>query len=440
MKEFELPINELNKGLRPYQGSKRNTGFMDTLINAKCAQADLIPFEPITDRSIDVTVSHPFPQIFIGSVFRILATSTIIYDVNTSWAKTSKLTSLSTDDIWDFMDFGDYLVLLNGAVIVYYDVSGTAYTSMASSSTFPRFLTGTNFKGQLVGGNVKTSWHDCGTKSLVWSKIGDVDFTPDKQNTAGYWQNVWDGDIKRVMRLNDVVMVYCENGVVAAIPSGPTFGFKELSGVGIPVKGAAGGNELEQVFVDQKNFLWRVKGNGEVIKLGYQDYMANLTAANIVISYDPSEKEFYITDGVTSYLLTEWGLSEVWQAPTSVASIDGDSLGVYTDLSNVTFELITDILDFGVRGLKTVEFMELGIDDANTVQTAVAYRYAKGGSFADLAYQVNNNEGVSHIGASAEEFKLKVKSSNYTGINLDWIKVHYKFTDKRYTRGQRNVG
>jgi len=363
MREFEFPIeDQIKAGIKPYRKTQRNVAGLETLINAKCGKEGLVPFESINDRRIGVTPSWPFPQLFVGGVYRLLADSATVYEISSTWTKTSKLTSLSTDDIWDFIDFGDYWVLLNGAVIAYYDVENTQYANMASSSTFPRILTGTNLKGRIVGGNVKTSWHDCGTQSVVWSKIGSVDFTPDRTNTAGYRQTLFDGDVKRVMALNDVAMAYCENGIMRMTPSGTTFGFKDMKGLGVPAKGAAGGDHNRHVFVDRQNFLWRAEGNGELKKLGYQDEMATLTAASIVVAYDPLKQEFYIGDGSKSYLLTDYGLSQVWQSPTSVDSVDGDTVGVAINLSNMTFELVTDDLDFGSRGLKSIGQLELGAD------------------------------------------------------------------------------
>ena len=444
MKEFDFPITtHLGKGLRPYRSNTRNSDWATECYNAKPSEQGLIPFEPLTDRMVSVVYAHPFPQVFIGYKYRLLADSATIYELNGAWAKTSKLTSLSTDDIWDFIDFGDYWVLLNGAVIAYIDLVSDpgvpAYASMASSATFPRIATGTNFKGRLVGGNVKTAWHGADTGSVIWSKIGSVVFTPDKQNTAGLWRTPFDGDVKRVMRLNDVVMVYCENGIVAMAPAlvgtAAGFGFKELAHVGIPAKGAAGGNENKQVFVDQENFLWRAEGNGKLEKLGYQEYMANLTAANIVISYDSGKDEFYISDGVTGYLLTQWGLCQVLQSVGSAQYVDRDSVGSFTASADNDFKLTTDDLDFGVRGRKTLTEVELGIDDDGTVEVATQYRYDKKNSLTTHPWVPVNIEGVAHPRTTAPEMRIKIRSSDYTNVNLDYIKAHIQFDDRRYVRG-----
>jgi len=440
MKEFDFPIAmKLGSGLRPYRSNTRNSDWPITVFNVKASELGLVPFEPVTDRMVDITYSHPFPQLFIGYQFRLLADSAKIYTLDGSWAKTLRQSGLSTDDIWDFMDFGDYWVLLNGAVIAFYNVSGATYSSMASSSTFPRITTGTAFKGRLVGGNVKTSWHDTDTGSVVWSKIGSVDFTPDKQNTAGYWRTPFDGDVKRVMTLNDVVMVYCENGIVKMTPkligNTATFGFEVITGVGIAAKGGAGGNDKKHVFVDQENFLWRVEGNGQLEKLGYQADMDDLTAANIVVSYDAGRDEFYIADGSTGYLLTQWGLSQVRQVVGSVQYVDGDSAGSYSQASGDDFLLTTDDLDFGVRGMKTIESLSLGMDDDGTVEARVLYRYDKADSFSNGIWQPVNKEGVVHIGVTAPEFRIALKSSVYTNVNIDYITAHVKFGDNRYKRG-----
>lgn len=440
MKEFDVTFDKgLTKGLRQFTSGQRNSLGLTTLRNAKPSETGLIPYEPLTDRDIATTVTHPKPQLFIGEKYRILADQGTIYEISDAWAKTSKLSGLSTDDVWDMADFRDYFVMTNGAVIVYIDLVTSpgvaAYNSMASSSTFPRFLTCCAFKGQLIGGNVKTSWHDASTYSVVWSGIGNVDFTPDAENDAGYMHGYKKGNVLRVLRLGDVVMVYCDNGIFALKPKGQFYGKQEILDIGIPAKSAVNGNFHKHVFVDSNDYVWRITSDLKAERLGYQEFISPMTQGSIVVSHDWEKDEFYITDGTTSFLLTNFGLCETFLRPTSVGAVDGDSVGTFTSASDVTMLATTDVMDFGLRGMKTVGNIELGIDDDSTVQVAADYRYNKATAWASTGWKTVNLEGVAWLGITAVEFRLKVKASAYANVNLDYITAKIKVSDKRYVRG-----
>ncbi len=447
MKEFDVKFEKgFTAGLRRSEKASRNVEGLVECYNLKPDESGLIPFEPLTDRAISVAVSHPYPQLFIGEKYNILATSSIIYEVSNAWAKTSKLTGLTVGDIWDFADFRDYFVMSNGVKIVYIDLVSDpgvpAYASIASSATFPRCLTYCAYKGQLIGGNVKTSWHSRSTYSLVWSGIGNVDFTPDRENDAGFMNTYRRGNVQRVMRLGDVVMVYSDNSILMLFPSAQMFGMKELQSIGIPCKGAVGGSYDQHVFLDLNDELWRVTTSGQdpkLEKLGYQEFMETLTAVNVVISHDWEKNEFYISDGVKCYLLTDQGLCQVLQLVASAGSLDGASVGTFTTSANAYALVVSDIMDFGLRGMKTLGFLELGIDDTGTVTVAVDYRHSKAAGWSTTGYKTVNKEGAVYVGITAPEFRYRIKSTTYAATNLDYVTAKVKITDKRYYRGVNNA-
>jgi hypothetical protein len=97
----------------------------------------------------------PFPQLFVGANYVILAEKDKIYSVDENWVCTEEL-SVIGGDVWDFVDFGPYLLLLNGEVIVYVDPTTDTFTQATSLDTMPRLGTACNFKGQIVGGDVRS--------------------------------------------------------------------------------------------------------------------------------------------------------------------------------------------------------------------------------------------------------------------------------------------
>jgi len=429
LREYEATFKEgLAKGLRSDESNPINSEALIECFNAKPAERGLVPFEPLTCPISGLTIDWPFPQLFIGPYARLLATRTKLYSLDAEWAETEELT-FTSGSILDMADFGTYVLLANDKTLIEVDADGS-YSAFTSSSSMPGVATICDFKGQAIGGDVLTTWHGCGHNFVVWSDIGSINFVPTRRNEAGFRPMPWQGYVKRVMRLGDVVMVYGDNGMASLVPvtkPAPTFKFDEVMDLGIPHKGAVGGDKNVHAFVDQKGWLWRALP-GKLERLGYQEYMKTMTLANIMISYDPSEKEFFISDGVKGFLLTRHGLCEIHQLVTSCASLDGNSIGVYDDTEDTEFRGETDTVDLGLRALKTISVLELQADYA-------AASWNREGTFKDLPWVRINDAGFATVQATAVEFRLRAKSNSYANANLDYIKARFKLVDKRAIRG-----
>jgi len=372
----------------------------------------------------------------------ILSTATAFYEIESDWTLTPLISSLATGDIWDIADFGGYLLAANGNVMAYRAPSTGTWASFASATNIPRVLTVCNFKGQCIGGNVKTSWYDCGTTSVIWSEIGNAKFTPTKLNTAGYRPVLpFGGNVFRVKRLGNIVMVYSAAGVLAMVPvndPAPTFGFTELLNIGIPCKGAIGGDEHVHVFVDTDGWLWRVKEGSAPERLGYQEFFSPMLDNDIMVSLDPSEQEFYISDGTVNYLLTPYGLCETYQYVTSVIRSDDDTIGPFTSSGDTAFRVVTDTIDFGIRGFKSLGVVELGVDTGEVdqdVDVALYHRANKRSAFSQSSYIHTNPEGWTYPNITAHEFRLCVQADSYLGMKLDYINSRIKVVDRRSIRG-----
>ena len=442
MKEFETRITEsLHKGLRKHHGNFLNVGVPVKCLNTKPSESGLIPIVALTYPITDANgaLNWPFPQIFGGVGSNHLATETAIYLINANWSITSKLTGLAADEIWDWADYGSYILGTNGSILVQY--ASSAWTSFASATDIPRMSTLCDFKGQLIGGNVKTTWNGCGTSSLIWSEIGNAKFTPTKLNTAGFRNIPWPGDVLKVKRLGDLIVVYGDQGIGMLVPVNDpiaTYGFKEVLNIGLASKGAVGGDEHSHVFVDKEGWLWGIEEGQTPKRLGYQEFFSALTAADIMISLDPSEQEFYISDGSKGYLLTPWGLCETYQRFTSLFRSGSTTYGPVSDGSDTSFTLTTDTLDYGLRGFKTMTTIELGVNTGEVdqgVDISVYYRSNKKSAFSQSSWIHTNPNGVAMPVKTAEEFRISVKADSYLGMKLDYINARIKLPDRRFVRG-----
>lgn len=439
MKEFSTTFDEgLRKGLRASERNPRNAQALVTCFNLKPIESGLLAYEPITDPFTGATVDWPFPQVFLGQDVRVYATATQIFELST-WAFGAAKLTVAEDERWDFIDFGSYLILTNGTKLCIRDYTG-AWTSNDSTTVIPRFSTGTNFNGQIVAGNIRSTWYGCGTGSVIWARIGSVDFTPGGDNEAGFRNIPWEGDVLRVKKLGKGVVIYCENGIGVLTPFEQTYGWTTLEEVGILNKAAVAGNENVHVFVDSDNNIWRVNKSFNLEKLGYREYMGLMTAADVVVEHNPVLREFHISDDSYGFVLTEFGLASCYQEVTTVVVDNGVSYGVFDDQGDSEARILTDTTDFGLRGRKTIELVELGVNHTSGDVNAFAqWKSAKTGSFSAAPNNLVNPHGVANIKVTASEFRVGVTFDNYAGVELDYINMRIKLSDKRFVRGAYNV-
>jgi hypothetical protein len=434
MREFELIFSEgLKRGLRQEEFSPAVEQRLVECRNLRPRANGLLPLVTITNPFAAV-VAWPFPQVLVGRNYKLLATSTQIYTCSALWAVTLVLDSITAGACcWDWADFGDYLLMTNGSKMVKRTGDGGVWSSFTSSGAVPGMKTVCNFRGQAVGGNITTTWHDCGPNYIVWSDIGSTSFDPGLKNEAGYTMMPFSGAVLRVLPLGDAVIVYGENGIVVLKPAQQYFAMAELLPVGIPSKGAVGGGDRGHVFIDYNGELWKLGPDLKPQKLGYQEYMTLMDASKIMVSYNGGEDEYYVSDGVYGYLLTPWGLCQTYQLVTSIAFVDGQLVGVTGSDGVTTRQLVTDVVDFGIRSFKTVTALEFGVYGASAVYGAVDWRSNIAGTFTRSTWLTTNPTGFITPIVTANDFRLCIKSAG--DIELRYIIARVKNVDRRAMRG-----
>ncbi len=280
----------------------------------------------------------------------------------------------------DNMTAGDVRVFVGGTIGTTRIVDGT-YTQVLTASTAGTviLLPSTDFDGRITNISLKATTTPKAieygftqgapnTNWIWWSQIGGGDlmqfFLPetvtlgideapsisgvggyDESNplylaharrvSAGFMPMDWQGAVQNIRPMEDVVMVYGEDGISAVRAFQepvPTFGLMEnLLRVGIASRNAVGGDQKQQVFLDASGVLWMVSGDLSLKRLGYREYFAQMLGNEITISYEPGQRVFYISDTNISFVLNEFGLTEWPQRLTSVFQIDGDAAGIFED-------------------------------------------------------------------------------------------------------------
>lgn len=98
-------------------------------------------------------------------------------------------------------------------------------------------------------------------------------------------------------------------------------------------------------------------------------------------------------------------------------------------------EIITDTIDFKDRGLKTITFLEVGFTGITDLAVSVYYRYDDSESFTQSDSRSVDAKGIAYIGITAKDFRIAFSGTSSATAKLDYTKVHYKMSDRRYVRG-----
>lgn len=451
MREFELVFDEaLRNGLSPFKAAPFNTPVLLNCLGWRLTKAGLEKYElkenPLPS-GIDVTPSWPFPQFITGEAYNFLIVrdsvinmEDVVYVVSDNMQTVTQIFAVDEltfgqGGLMEIADFGEYAIMMNGVVMIYWNVLG-AWNASLATATIPLMNSICNFKGQAVGGGVTSAWHDCDETFYCWSKIGSLDFTPSEDNEAGYRRDPFGGTIYHTKRLGDNVVGYSSKGITMLSPVGSpvtTLGFTELSDVGIKNQGAMNGNLDIQVYVGEDDVLRRITKKG-LEELGYEHYMSQL-GDTVVVQFDPRYKDFYIGDDKRTFLLTLQGLTEIPQHPSAVWRRNKETYILPDDTDDYYQSIETYPSDMGYAGQKTIMEIETDMFLGYLPEAAVTY-YLNPTSHSTTGYVPLNNQNIATLIAAGNAFSIHVRCDpSYENSRIGYIKARYKMTDLRGIRG-----
>jgi len=195
MREFELSIDEaLRVGLTPADINSFNVQVLTEFLGFRAGSAMPELYEvkenplPLT---IDMHYNWPFPQFIPGEShnFLIVRDATvqedIVYSISDDHVTVTHIYDIDEltygrGSLMEVADFGEYVFMTNGVIMIYWDPDILDWRKVVVEDGIPLMETICNFKGQVVGGGVLSTWHDCDETFYVWSMIGQMDFRPDR--------------------------------------------------------------------------------------------------------------------------------------------------------------------------------------------------------------------------------------------------------------------
>lgn len=359
----------LGKGLRIYPEIGRREGWPKKCYNFIVETGGLVPYKNIEKLFEGLTFDWPFPQIFWNAKYNIMAEKDAIHLVDGSYDITSTQI-VSPGGSWEIVDYQDFLMLSNGVELWYLDPNDNTLKQHTPDDDIPLFKTCANFRGQAFIGNIQSNWNSMDEASVAWSKIGEFDFKPGVKNEAAFTRASFGGELYRIRPLGDGLVVYGENGILGLVPlpSSPHVGTKNLPSNGVISRYAVDGDEHLHIFVDREFFIWKLSRDMMPKRIGYQEYMKLLDPDNLVINYDRLHRYFYISDGNRCFLLTSYGMSEIYQCVGSVYA----GRGLVFKEGSIKPVIMSSRTSFGLPGEKlcTVVF-------ADTIYDGIFYVLAE---------------------------------------------------------------
>lgn len=266
---------------------------------------------------------------------------------------------------------------------------------------------------------------------VMWSKIGEASFEIDRTNEAGSRPMDWSGYAWQVRQLDKVAVIYGSNGITVMTPvkePAATFGFNDISQVGLKSPNALATTKHVHFFITSKGELWKLSKEGTE-KLGYDEFLAPMS--NPILSFDELEQRLFISDGTNGYVYQD-GLGGGYATLTGITD---SHVAASDELAVIPFSLMTDMIDMGQRGIKTITCVEIGISTIQPLYAALDYRYSKGEDWRTSPWVLVNLEGHARIQIAGVEFRVRLKQETYDEVRIDYINLRHQRPDKRFIRG-----
>ena len=450
MREYEYIIDEsLTKGLNPEHKILPLKKYLTECVGFKCGVSGLEKYGGLSNGliGIDLYYNWPYPQMIKGEKYNVLIvrentilnedTVYIVDDDNEHFEQIASIDALThgVGSLMELADFGEYAFMTNGVAMIYWDPDLAIWSMISTSPTIPMMRTICNFKGQVIGGNIVSDWYDCDETFYIWSRIGSMDFTHDGENESGYRKCPYGGVVKNVRRLGDNVVGYSSKGITLIYPVNEptTFGFKELHNIGIINQGAVNGTLDYQVYLGTDYILRSITSEG-IKELGYKHFMQKLEGEDVIINYDPNNKDFYIGNSNKTFLLSPNGLTEIKQHPSTVWSNSQETSIIPDAEDDQDIKLCSEIFDMGYKGEKTIFTVESGIFSASGIKDKVYAADAVG--WVESTYVPFNNMNISSLIIAGDMFKIELTFEELLDdFYISYIKARYKMTDLRGIRG-----
>lgn len=216
--------------------------------------------------------------------------------------------------------------------------------------------------------------------------------------------------------------------------------------VGIRGRAAVAGSPTRHVFVDGFGEVWLYQLGEGAARLGYRQWLEHMEPARTIVSHDPLQDEYWISDGSATYLLTPNGLGgPMTTRPTSLLRDHLHRLLGVTrnaDEGNKEIGLLSNAHNMFSRESKhatLLQFSMSGVEGEpgaySTPLSRVDWKSESGHFIPGPSCRVNK-DGVSFPSTSFVDGRVALSGWSPNEDARIWdIHLRYNAEGRRYTRG-----
>jgi len=262
-----------------------------------------------------------------------------------------------------------------------------------------------------------------------------------RKGDIGFIPMPWQGAVKCLKRMGDTVIAYGDNGITAIVPQQKDgmaiYRTVDVVDVGVAGRGAVGGDHRQHCFVDNTGTVWYVKADLSAERLGYSEFTAAMTDANIVVTFDPDQWDYYICDGTYGYIRSKTGFGRIKLFPTHLSYVSSGLISAYSPAAGAdqNFEVVTDSIDLNRRGLKTVKSTEAAVTDVTNLKNCVEYKHSAGTTYTRSIEITCSQEGFAFPVVSGTDFRVRYTGTWGTLGKFDYFNIGESLDDKRNAAG-----
>lgn len=432
MKEYSFPLEKsFLVGLRPEASTQRNIEGLTRSFNASPSTNGLIREELYTSAFPSIAEDFPFPQVYFLRDFTFVGLRNGLYLLQGD-GTFLRVIDQTVSMEWEVLDFGPYVLVTNSFHVWERDVDTGVFTAV---TTIPTCGAIENFNGQLITAG-DLDGNDLLNKRVSWSRVGQKSFAVGRDNIAGFTELFDSGSVHNILSVDKGFIVYADNCVIgfSSVQSPVyTFGQKKLLPFGVKSRGSVAKGNDKHIAVMSNGDLYEFTNSGAKY-LGFTEFFDSFEMVRI--TYNPLNDEFYISNGLLTYVYSASGLGQLGQIITSGGIYDGEFYAMAGAIQDSTFEVVTDTFDMQTRGQKTLYAIEVAIDSAAPVEVACDWRSNINEGFRRSKWVAAGPTGIATLIVTGVEFRLAIRVTGPGEVNLASALVRWKLTDKRSIRGQ----
>jgi len=279
--------------------------------------------------------------------------------------------------------------------------------------------------------------------SAALDNVEELAVSAIEQGKIGFMPITTPGAILCIKPLGDRMVVYGSRGISVLHPDGDRYREQVLTSVGIAGRGAVGGTDTEHLFIDSIGDAWRLLASGVPEHIKRREYFSAMTGADIVVTYDPGERDYWVSDGSVCYVITPSGVG----GPTTIkpssllragnGALCGTAIGIGDSLD---IQVETCDFDIAERGTKHIVGLQVPLKGLTNVKAQTRYKYDVTDDWMGSPWKPISRKGAGFQNISFVDGRVRIKGDvAAANARVERIEVRYSGEDRSARRGTKGI-